>query len=86
MRKDSILILIYILLPMTSLLPSPLFPSALFSILSFHSPPQGDLHYTVPSTVFGLLSVAAGLLSLLLPETGNTNLPETVADVEALPR
>lgn len=46
----------------------------------------GDLHYAVPSTVFGLLSVAAGLLGLLLPETGNINLPETVAEVEALPR
>ncbi|KAG0720831.1 Organic cation transporter protein [Chionoecetes opilio] len=46
----------------------------------------GDLHYAVPSTVFGLLSVVAGLLALLLPETGNTHLPETVADVEALAR
>lgn len=46
----------------------------------------GDLHYAVPSTVFGLLSVAAGLLALLLPETDKMHLPETVEEVEALPR
>ncbi|XP_042881764.1 organic cation transporter protein-like [Penaeus japonicus] len=46
----------------------------------------GDVHYAVPSTVFGLLSVAAGLLALLLPETGNSRLPETVEEVEAMPR
>lgn len=47
---------------------------------------MGDLHYTLPSTVFGLLSVSAGLLALLLPETSKIRLPETVAEVEALPR
>ncbi|XP_071542892.1 organic cation transporter protein-like [Panulirus ornatus] len=46
----------------------------------------GEVHYTVPSTVFGLLSLAAGLLALLLPETGKTRLPETVEEVEAMPR
>ncbi|XP_037794722.1 organic cation transporter protein-like isoform X2 [Penaeus monodon] len=46
----------------------------------------GDVHYAVPSTVFGLLSVAAGLLALLLPETGHSRLPETVEEVEAMPR
>ncbi|KAK4290123.1 hypothetical protein Pmani_036960 [Petrolisthes manimaculis] len=37
-------------------------------------------------TVFGLLSVTAGLLALLLPETSKSRLPETVEEVEALPR
>lgn len=46
----------------------------------------GTLHYAVPSTVFGLLSLAAGLLALLLPETGHSNLPESVEEVEQLPR
>ncbi|XP_045588887.2 organic cation transporter protein isoform X1 [Procambarus clarkii] len=46
----------------------------------------GELHYAVPSTVFGLLSISAGLLALLLPETSHTRLPETVAEVEALIR
>ncbi|XP_071542755.1 organic cation transporter protein-like [Panulirus ornatus] len=46
----------------------------------------GEVHYAVPSTVFGLLSLAAGLLALLLPETGKTRLPETVEEVEAMPR
>ncbi|XP_071542407.1 organic cation transporter protein-like isoform X2 [Panulirus ornatus] len=46
----------------------------------------GELHYAVPSTVFGLLSIAAGLLTLLLPETSKTRLPETVEEVEAMPR
>ncbi|XP_042224820.1 organic cation transporter protein-like isoform X2 [Homarus americanus] len=47
---------------------------------------MGEMHYTVPSTVFGLLSITAGLLALLLPETGKTRLPETVEEVEAMPR
>ncbi|XP_053631579.1 organic cation transporter protein isoform X2 [Cherax quadricarinatus] len=46
----------------------------------------GELHYTAPSTVFGLFSIFAGLLALLLPETSKHRLPETVAEVEALPR
>ncbi|KAK7085702.1 hypothetical protein SK128_014631 [Halocaridina rubra] len=47
---------------------------------------MGDLHYTLPSTVFGLLSVGAGLLALLLPETSKIRMPETVAEIEAMPR
>ncbi|KAG7170321.1 Solute carrier family 22 member 2-like [Homarus americanus] len=46
----------------------------------------GDVHYALPSTLFGILSMAAGLLTLLLPETNNTLLPETVAEVEAMPK
>lgn len=33
---------------------------------------------------FGTLSVIAGLLALILPETGNEDLPDTVADAEHL--
>ncbi|KAK7071582.1 hypothetical protein SK128_010404 [Halocaridina rubra] len=42
----------------------------------------GELHYAFPSTLFGILCVAAGLLTLLLPETNNKKLPETVEEVE----
>ncbi len=33
---------------------------------------------------FGALSVIAGLLALILPETGNEDLPDTVAEAENL--
>ncbi|XP_071542838.1 organic cation transporter protein-like [Panulirus ornatus] len=46
----------------------------------------GEIHYSVPSTVFGLLSITVGLLDLLLPETGESRLPETIEEVEAMPR
>lgn len=45
---------------------------------------QGDVHYAFPSTLFGILSVMAGLLTLLLPETNKKPLPETVDEVEAM--
>ena len=43
---------------------------------------QGGVHYTIPSTAFGVAAVAAGLAALLLPETAGTTLPATVAEVE----
>lgn len=46
----------------------------------------GDVHYALPSTLFGILSVTAGLLTLLLPETNHTLLPATVEEVEDKPK
>ena len=42
---------------------------------------KGDKAY-VPVLIFGAFSASAGLLSLMLPETLNRKLPETVAEVE----
>jgi len=36
----------------------------------------------IPAVIFGVSSVAAGLASMMLPETLNKQLPESVADVE----
>ena len=47
---------------------------------------QGDIHYMIPSAMFGGFSLIAGILSLLLPETKNLGLPDTIEDVESLPR
>jgi len=42
----------------------------------------GKVSPGIPAIIFGVLSLLAGLSSLLLPETLNRKLPETVADVE----
>ncbi|XP_042890724.1 organic cation transporter protein-like isoform X3 [Penaeus japonicus] len=44
----------------------------------------GEVHYALPSTIFGIVAVLAGLLTLLLPETNKKPLPETVEEVEAM--
>jgi len=42
----------------------------------------GASHAAIPVIIFGICSVVAGLLSLMLPETLNKKMPETVAEVE----
>ena len=43
---------------------------------------QSTYYKTLPYIVLGALSVFGGLVCLLLPETANQNLPESVADAE----
>ena len=47
---------------------------------------QGNIHSTIPSILFGSCAVVAGFMALLLPETRNLGLPDTVEEIEALPR
>jgi len=42
----------------------------------------GFVHAGIPVVIFGLASTSAGLFSLMLPETLNKKLPESVAEVE----
>lgn len=42
----------------------------------------GSVHAGIPVVIFGLASASAGLFSLMLPETLNKKLPESVAEVE----
>ena len=43
---------------------------------------QGAAHAGIPVVIFGIASASAGLFSLMLPETLNKKLPESVAEVE----
>ena len=43
---------------------------------------QGDIHAAIPVIIFGIFSVTAGLFSLMLPETLNKKMPESVAEIE----
>lgn len=42
----------------------------------------GGVHPGIPVIIFGIFSTTAGLFSLMLPETLNRKLPESVAEVE----
>jgi len=42
----------------------------------------GSIHAGIPVVIFGLCSFAAGVTSLMLPETLNRKMPESVAEVE----
>ncbi|ESO84002.1 hypothetical protein LOTGIDRAFT_108526 [Lottia gigantea] len=47
---------------------------------------KGELELALPLIVFGICSVVAGLLALLLPETMNRNLPDTIEDAKSFGR
>ncbi|ESO85014.1 hypothetical protein LOTGIDRAFT_131176 [Lottia gigantea] len=47
---------------------------------------KGDIGKALPLIVFGCAALSAGLLSLLLPETLNKNLPETIDDAKSFGR
>lgn len=42
----------------------------------------GAVHPAIPVIIFGIFSCTAGVFALMLPETLNKRMPETVADVE----
>lgn len=45
---------------------------------------QGQLYgIVIPSTIFGVLSIAGGIVVLLLPETMKVHLPQTLSEAEA---
>lgn len=50
--------------------------------ISFACLPQGRTWPFVPLLVLGALSVLAGCIALLLPETLHADLPETIEDGE----
>ncbi|MCI4382225.1 hypothetical protein PGIGA_G00012500 [Pangasianodon gigas] len=41
-----------------------------------------DVWLPLPQLVFGMMAVSSGLVALLLPETNNARLPETIEDIE----
>jgi len=40
---------------------------------------------TLPTTIFGVCALVAGIMSLWLPETLNVKLPQTIEEAEAAP-
>jgi len=42
----------------------------------------GAIHAGIPAIIFGIVATMAGLLSLMLPETLNRKMPESVAEIE----
>ena len=42
---------------------------------------QGDFYPTMELVIFGLVAITAGLLNLLLPETKDKPLPESIDDM-----
>jgi OCT family organic cation transporter-like MFS transporter 4/5 len=42
----------------------------------------GAVHAGIPAIIFGIVATIAGLLSLMLPETLNRKMPESVAEIE----
>jgi OCT family organic cation transporter-like MFS transporter 4/5 len=47
---------------------------------------EGDVGRVLPMSVFGASAVIVGLMSLILPETLNRKLPETIEDAIAFDR
>lgn len=47
---------------------------------------QADYWRPLPLLVIGILALSAGLMSLMLPETLNRKLPETIEDGEKFGR
>lgn len=47
---------------------------------------QAEIYKALPFFLFGGMSVASGLLVLLIPETLNQKLPDTVEEAESLGR
>jgi len=48
--------------------------------------PQGKVASWVPGVVFASLAIVTGVMALLLPETLNRPLPETIKEVESWTR
>jgi len=47
---------------------------------------QAEIYKALPFFLFGAISVASGLLILLIPETLNQKLPDTVEEAERMGR
>lgn len=52
----------------------------------YFSLPQMSYWYGLPTFLFGVTSILSGFLTLLMPETANTELPDTVDEAERIGR